>query len=60
MDLCQGHAMCEIEAPEYFRVPKRGLVEILDSEPPLAAIDEIERAVESCPNRALSVLPKES
>lgn len=33
-DLCQGHAMCELEAPDVFRVPKRGAVEILDSEPP--------------------------
>ena len=29
LDLCQGHAMCELEAPDYFRVPKRGKVEIL-------------------------------
>ena len=34
MDLCQGHAMCEVEAPDYFRVPKRGQVEILNDEPP--------------------------
>ena len=33
LDLCQGHAMCELEAPDYFRVPKRGPVEILDHEP---------------------------
>ena len=33
-DLCQGHAMCELEAPDFFRVPKRGAVEILDAEPP--------------------------
>ena len=23
-DLCQGHAMCELEAPDVFKVPKRG------------------------------------
>ena len=34
LDLCQGHAMCELEAPDFFRVPKRGTVEILDAEPP--------------------------
>ena len=33
-DLCQGHAMCELEAPDVFAVPKRGVVEILDAEPP--------------------------
>ena len=32
-DLCQGHAMCELEAPDVFQVPKRGVVEILDPEP---------------------------
>ena len=34
LDLCQGRAMCELEAPDYFRVPKRGKVEMIDSEPP--------------------------
>ena len=59
-DLCQGHAMCELEAPGYFRVPKRGVVEILDAESPDEARPEIERAVESCPTRALSIVEKES
>lgn len=54
-DLCQGHAFCEMEAPDFFRVPKRGQVEILDDRPPEAARAEIERAVESCPTRALSI-----
>ena len=34
LDLCQGHAMCEVEAPDYFKVPKRGQVEIVNDEPP--------------------------
>ena len=55
-DLCQGHAMCELEAPDYFRVPKRGVVEILDPEPPDEARSQIESAVESCPTRALSIV----
>lgn len=54
-DLCQGHAMCELEAPDYFRVPKRGKVEILDSEPGDEARDEVERAVEMCPTQALLI-----
>jgi ferredoxin len=60
LDLCQGHAMCALEAPDYFRVPKRGTVEILDAEPPDEARDEIERAIESCPTRALSIVQKEN
>jgi ferredoxin len=58
-DLCQGHAMCALEAPDYFRVPKRGIVEILDTEPPDEARDEIERAIEACPTRALFIIHKE-
>lgn len=54
-DLCQGHAMCELEAPEYFAVPKRGKVEILDAEPPDDARGDIERAIDMCPTRALSI-----
>ena len=60
LDLCQGHAMCELEAPDFFRVPKRGKVEILDSEPPDSARSEIEMAVESCPTRALTIRDQES
>lgn len=55
-DLCQGHAMCELEAPDFFRVPKRGTVEILDTEPPEGARAEIERAIEMCPTRALFII----
>ena len=58
-DLCQGHAMCELEAPGYFRVPKRGIVEILDTEPPDDVREEIRRAVEACPTRALFIVDRE-
>ena len=58
-DLCQGHAMCALEAPDYFRVPKRGIVEILDAEPPDEARGEIEQAIEACPTRALFIVQKE-
>jgi ferredoxin len=59
LDLCQGHAMCELEAPDYFRVPKRGQVEILDDEPPEDARKEIQQAVWACPTQALSIKEKE-
>jgi ferredoxin len=54
-DLCQGHAMCEVEAPDYFEVPKRGPVVILDSAPPEKARRQIEQAVSACPCGALSI-----
>lgn len=58
LDLCQSHAMCEFEAPDYFRVPKYGKVEILDAEPPDEARRQIEAAVRACPTRTLSIREK--
>ena len=58
VDLCQGHAMCALEAPEHFRVPKRGIVEILDTETCDAARADVKRAVEACPTRALYIVEK--
>jgi ferredoxin len=52
--------MCELEAPDYFHVPKRGTVEILDTHPPDEARPDIERAVEACPTRALFIIDKEN
>ncbi|MCV7154693.1 ferredoxin [Mycolicibacterium pyrenivorans] len=57
-DLCQGHAMCELEAPDVFSVPKRGIVEITDPEPPDDLREDVERAVEMCPTRALTIVEK--
>jgi len=28
-DLCQGHAMCELAAPDVFSVPKKGFVTVV-------------------------------
>jgi ferredoxin len=53
LDLCQGHAMCELEAPEVFTVPKRGTVEIVDREPPESMRAQVEAAVRYCPTQAL-------
>ncbi len=57
-DLCQGHAMCELEAPRVFKVPKRDTVEILDPEPSNEMREDVERAVEMCPNHALCIKKK--
>jgi ferredoxin len=59
LDLCQGHAMCELEAPDVFKVPKRGKVEILDTEPPDDVRDEVQNAVDMCPTQALLIKEKE-
>ncbi|HEY8478729.1 MAG TPA: ferredoxin [Spirillospora sp.] len=56
LDLCQGHAMCELEAPDVFEVPRKGKVRILDAEPPEDARAEVLAAVRYCPTRALRLL----
>jgi ferredoxin len=55
LELCQGNAMCELEAPEVFEVPKRGEVVILDPAPPPALRPRVEAAVRECPTRALTI-----
>jgi ferredoxin len=47
--------MCELEAPDYFNVPKRGKVEILNAAPPEDDRAQIEQAVWACPTQALSI-----
>jgi ferredoxin len=59
LDLCQGHAMCELEAPNYFKVPKRGQVEILNDQPAEEDRDQVEQAVWACPTQALSIREQE-
>ena len=59
LDLCQGHAMCELEAPDYFKVPKRGQVQILNDEAPEEDRAQVEQAVSACPTQALSIREKE-
>ena len=53
--LCQGHAMCELEAPEVFVVAKSGTVEVRLEEPPAELHDAVRLAVKYCPTRALSI-----
>lgn len=56
-DLCQGHAMCALEAPEVFALdPKTDdTVRLLTDEPGEDERAAVARAVKYCPNQALSV-----
>lgn len=60
LDLCQGHGMCQEEAPEIFRVRERpddhDQVELLLDEIPEALRSRLEAAVRYCPNRVLSIV----
>lgn len=53
LDLCQGHAMCELEAPEVFQVPKNSKVELLTQHPGEPSYGDVRRAVRECPTQAL-------
>ena len=53
--LCQGHGVCESEAPAVFVVSKEHRVTILDEAPPEARRAEVELAVKYCPTHALKL-----
>lgn len=54
-DMCQGHAMCALEAPDLFAVPKRGTVEIAHPEVTDQNEDAVRAAIRHCPTQALSI-----
>ncbi|HWB68225.1 MAG TPA: ferredoxin [Mycobacteriales bacterium] len=54
-DLCQGHAMCELEAPEVFRVGSAPQVEILAERPAGQYAEAVRQAVRYCPTHALQL-----
>lgn len=55
LDLCQGHAMCELDAPDVFEVPRKGKVRVLVEEPDESLRAQVEAAVRYCPTRALKL-----
>ena len=55
LDLCQGHGMCEMEAPEVFEAG-RDRVNLLDEEPDEAQRAAVQAAVRYCPTQALSIV----
>ena len=54
-DLCQGHAMCALEAPDLFEVPKHGTVQLL-RDPTPDDLEAVRLAVRHCPTGALTLL----
>ena len=57
--LCQGHGVCEDEAPEVFRVIEKpgayDFVELIVESPDEGLRHKVETAVRYCPNRVLSI-----
>jgi ferredoxin len=56
LDLCQGHAMCELEAPEIFAVPRKGKVTVTDPGPAESQRAAVEAAIRYCPTQALKLI----
>lgn len=54
--LCQGHGVCESEAPAVFEVPGKDQVVVLTERPPEAARAAVELAVRYCPTHALRIV----
>jgi ferredoxin len=54
-ELCQGHGVCENEAPSVFSAPKGGPVDVLDPSPSEALRAAVEAAVRYCPTGALRI-----
>ena len=56
LDLCQGHQMCQVEAPEVFGFDADDDVVVVRREHPDDALrPQVDRAVKYCPAMALSV-----
>jgi ferredoxin len=59
LDLCQGHAVCQLEAPEIFRVVDRpgdyARVEVILERPPEDLRGKAEAAARYCPNRVITI-----
>jgi sterol 14-demethylase len=55
-DLCQGHGVCESEAPELFEVNRDRKVDLLTERPSDDQRRAAELAVKYCPTHALSIV----
>jgi ferredoxin len=55
-DLCQGHGVCESEAPEVFEVDREGHLRVLLPHPHEELRAKVEAAVKYCPTHALKIV----
>jgi len=56
LDLCQGHAVCVSEAPEFFELDREeSRVRVLRDHVTPELREKVEAAVKYCPTRALSI-----
>jgi ferredoxin len=55
-DKCQGHGRCSLISPTVFDVDDYGNGLVLVDEVPEDEVDDVEEAVMSCPENAISVV----
>jgi ferredoxin len=58
-DLCQGHGVCESEAPDLFEVSRDRKVRVIDDAPSEDRRTAVDAAVRYCPTRALRVVDED-
>ena len=59
-DLCQGHGVCDSEAPDLFVVEKRATtVTILDEQPSEDHRAALELAIKYCPTHAIELIEED-
>ena len=60
LDICQGHQMCQAEAPDVFDFDEGAdRVVVLEEHPDDALRPQVESAVQYCPAMALSIHEEE-
>lgn len=55
-DLCQGHARCNMIAPDIFHQDEEGFSYTDDEEVPAEAEERVRKAVLNCPESAIRIL----
>jgi ferredoxin len=56
-ELCNGHAQCELSAPDVFTVNEDGIAVLLIHDPAAALRDDVQDAIRRCPESAITVVP---
>ena len=53
-DTCEGHAKCEMSAPEVFKLGPDDVSIVLVDEVPEELVEKVERAIRLCPRQAIA------
>jgi ferredoxin len=53
-DMCEGHAKCELTAPEVFKVGDDDVSVVLIDDVPAELREKVDRAIRLCPRQAIS------